>query len=220
MWSMSTLGEKIRHLRSVRKESQRELGEAIHKSRDAVAGWEHNRAEPSIDDIRAIAEHYNVSMEYMLGTDSHVSRERWTETEEIYPADAFEPGVNIPIIGEVRAGPNGIAFTEIIGRQKVDTDLVEHDIRNYFWLRVKGDSMVMAGIVEGGLVLVHRQATVDDNEIAVVSLDNEEATVKRYRRVDDKVILMPENPAYREVIVPADQVYIIGRVEYATKRWK
>ena len=76
-------------------------------------------------------------------------------------------------------------------------------------LRVRGDSMKNAGILEGDYVVVRRQDTADDGEI-VVALVGEEATVKRFFREDDHVRLQPENETMEPI--RSREVRIIGRV--------
>lgn len=78
-----------------------------------------------------------------------------------------------------------------------------------FALRVKGDSMIQAGILDGDLVVVKPQPTASPGEI-VVALLGEEATVKRFARQDGHAWLMPENPAYQPIF--ADEAQILGRV--------
>ena len=76
------------------------------------------------------------------------------------------------------------------------------DPENCFYLRVTGDSMVNAGILEGDLVLLRRQETAESGQIVACLLDGEDATLKRFRVQRDMVLLQPENPAYEPRIVP------------------
>jgi repressor LexA len=78
-------------------------------------------------------------------------------------------------------------------------------------LRVRGDSMIGAGIFDGDFVVVRRQPEARNGEIVAALIDGEEATVKRFRREADRVVLLAENPAY-EPIVLRGGVEIIGKV--------
>jgi repressor LexA len=78
-------------------------------------------------------------------------------------------------------------------------------------LEVRGDSMIDAGILHGDYVVIRRQPDARDGEIVAALVDGEEATVKRLRRENGKVILVPENPAL-EPMVFEDGVEIIGKV--------
>ena len=66
----------------------------------------------------------------------------------------------------------------------------------HFFLRVTGDSMVNAGIRDGDLVLLRRQDTAENGQIVACLVDGEDATLKRFRRQRDMVLLQPENPVY------------------------
>ncbi len=101
---------------------------------------------------------------------------------------ANRPG-QIPIVGVVTAGMPILAVENREGSIAWDGD------PSCFALRVRGDSMIGAGILDGDKVVVRPQQTADDGQI-VVALIDDEATVKRLRRQSGKIWLMPENPAY------------------------
>ena len=72
----------------------------------------------------------------------------------------------------------------------------------HFFLRVTGDSMINAGIRDGDLVLLRRQDTAENGQIVACLVDGEDATLKRFRRQRDMVLLQPENPVYEPKLVP------------------
>lgn len=110
----------------------------------------------------------------------------------------------IPIVGVVTAGQPILAVENIEGYLPWEGD------RDCFALRVRGDSMINAGILSGDHVVVRPQKTAENGQIIVALLDDS-ATVKRFQRKRGKVWLMPENPAYE----PIDGTYcqIIGLVK-------
>ena len=108
----------------------------------------------------------------------------------------------LPLIGSVAAGVPRLAEQDV-------EDWVTSPFEGDFMLRVTGDSMINAGILDGDLVVVARRPTANDGEIVVAQIEDE-ATVKRLRRVDGRVHLMPENDAY-EPIIP-DEVTLVGVV--------
>jgi len=112
----------------------------------------------------------------------------------------------VPLLGRVTAGNPIIAFEEMIGYVPFDTGGRQGD---YFALRVMGDSMVGAGILDGDAIIVRRQQSALSGEI-VVGLLEDEATVKRLRIAKDGVWLLPENPEYDPI--PANDVTILGKV--------
>jgi repressor LexA len=109
----------------------------------------------------------------------------------------------LPLVGSVAAGAPTLAEQDV-------EDWVTSPFPGDFVLRVKGDSMIEAGILEGDLVVVRQTPTARDGEIVVAQI-GDEATVKRLRHVDGRVHLMPENAAY-EPIVPDEEVTLAGVV--------
>jgi len=120
------------------------------------------------------------------------------------------PAVSLPIVGTVRAGAPQPAMEEIEGHFAVDP---AHRKGGAFFLRVKGDSMIGAGILDGDLALVRPQPTAASGEIVVALLDGE-ATLKRFFREPGRIRLQPENPLFSPIVVrPGDgDVVLVGKV--------
>jgi repressor LexA len=140
--------------------------------------------------------------------------------------------IGIPIIGRVPAGPAQLAFEQVEGYLSSihgEEQAVAHapastkmlpaatapaqmtDPRGLFALRVKGDSMEGAGILDGDLVIVRPQNSAKNGDIVVARIDHEEATVKRLVRKPGIIHLAPENPKYKPL--PVDEnTEIIGKV--------
>lgn len=115
--------------------------------------------------------------------------------------------VDIPIIGQVTAGLPILAVENIEDTFPVAVELVEgHDV---FFLKVKGESMVDAGILDGDLVLVQEQKNANNGDIVVALLDDE-ATVKRFYKEKDRIRLQPENQ-FMEPIYALD-ITVLGKV--------
>lgn len=119
------------------------------------------------------------------------------------------PG-QIPLIGTVTAGLPILALENREGTISWDGD------PSCFALRVRGDSMINAGIFSGDVVVVRPQPTADDGQIVVARLEDE-ATVKRLRRRNGEIWLMPENEAY----APIDGTYaqIVGVVKALVREY-
>lgn len=116
---------------------------------------------------------------------------------------------DVPLLGRIAAGAPILAAEDIEDVMSLPTDLV--GTGPVFMLRVKGDSMVDAGILDGDYVVVRRQDDARDGEIVAALVEGEEATVKRLRREGGKVLLISENPAYAPMVFERD-VQIIGKV--------
>ena len=123
------------------------------------------------------------------------------------------PENQIPIVGNVAAG-SPILAEECI-EDYLTFDAGGHQ-GEYFALRVRGESMINAGILPGDLVVVRQQKTANNGEI-VVAMIEEEATVKRFSKRDGHIWLLPENEAYS----PIDGTYaqILGKVAAVVRRY-
>jgi repressor LexA len=129
-------------------------------------------------------------------------------------AEETDPRANqVPVVGNVAAGSPILAQECIEDYLTFDTEGLSGE---HFALRVRGESMLNAGILPDDLVVVHRQQEVRNGEI-VVALFEDEATVKTYQRKNGQVWLLPENPEYE----PIDGTYaeIIGRVVAVVRRY-
>lgn len=115
--------------------------------------------------------------------------------------------VEVPILGRVAAGVPLLAQENREGSFPLPASLAARGPT--FLLRVRGDSMLEAGILDGDYVLVRQQPTVENGEIAVVLLEDE-ATVKRFYKENNRIRLQPENPRYEPIIVRSAQV--LGKV--------
>jgi repressor LexA len=115
--------------------------------------------------------------------------------------------VRLPLVGRVSAGTPVLADEQVEDRIEVPRRLVG-DIRDCFLLRVRGDSMIGAGIMPGDVVIVRRQRAASSGDIVVALLDDE-ATIKRLATLDGTPILRPENPAYQSICAEFE---IAGRV--------
>jgi repressor LexA len=123
---------------------------------------------------------------------------------------------DVPVLGRIAAGTPILAAEHVEEVMPLPTELVGEG--PVFLLEVKGDSMIDAGIHEGDLVAVHSQPDALDGEIVAALIDGEEATVKRLRRRDGKVILESENPAY-EPMVFTEGVELVGKVVSVLRRY-
>jgi repressor LexA len=123
---------------------------------------------------------------------------------------------DVPVLGRIAAGTPILAAEHVEEVLPLPVDLVGND--PVFLLEVKGDSMTGAGIFPGDLVAIRSQQDARDGEIVAALVDGEEATVKRLRRKDGKVILESENPNY-EPMVFSDGVELIGKVVSVLRRY-
>ncbi|HHV94821.1 MAG TPA: transcriptional repressor LexA [Firmicutes bacterium] len=115
--------------------------------------------------------------------------------------------VSVPIVGSVTAGQPILAVENIEDYVPLPRDFASDGTT--FMLRVKGDSMIQVGILDGDYVIVRQQPDATNGDI-VVALLEDEATVKRFYREADHIRLQPENPLYEPIITT--DVHILGKV--------
>ena len=147
--------------------------------------WKNGRSTPKADKIKRIADYFGVSLEYMMG-----AKEAPTQAK----------GARIAIIGEIRAGSPIITDQTILGYETADVS----DTEEFFYLKVCGDSMKNIGMVDGSLVLFHKQQYAEDGDIVACLVGGDSATVKRFRRSKKNVYLLPENDDYSPIRLSTD----------------
>ncbi len=131
------------------------------------------------------------------------------------PIPPFIRAINVPILGQIAAGAPILAQENIEDSFPLPMDVVgEED--SVFMLRIKGDSMVDAGIFDGDLVAIRQQETARNGEI-VAALIEDEATVKRFFKDGKRIKLVAENPRYAPIVV--DDCRILGRVILSIRRF-
>ncbi|OGU13624.1 MAG: repressor LexA [Geobacteraceae bacterium GWC2_53_11] len=121
------------------------------------------------------------------------------------------PSISLPIVGTVRAGHLSPAIEDIQGYFSVDPMAVKG--KDCFFLRVSGESMINAGIIDGDLALVRPQPTADNKDTVVAMIDGE-VTLKWFYRELDHIRLQPANPNMEPIIIrPEDgELSIVGKV--------
>jgi repressor LexA len=119
----------------------------------------------------------------------------------------------VPVLGRIAAGAPIYAAENLEGTIPVSADWLERKGEDVFALRVRGESMIEAHIVDGDLVLVRPQPSAQPGDI-VAALVDDEATVKRFGREGERVILKPEHPTMKPIVVEPGRAdfRILGKV--------
>ena len=143
--------------------------------------------------VLEMARIFNCSPAYLMG---------WEESGE----NGISEG-KLPLLGKIAAGQ------PILAEEDCEYFSPINDTKADFCLRVRGDSMVGAGIKDGDIVFIRKQESVDDGEIAAVLVEDE-ATLKRVYISDDAVTLISENPKYKPMVYTKKQcknIRILGK---------
>jgi repressor LexA len=126
------------------------------------------------------------------------------------------PVRHVPLVGDVAAGTDVLAEENVEELLPVPLDFTgEGDL---FMLRVRGDSMIEAGILDGDFVIAVQQVTARDGDVVVAGIPNGEATVKTFRQKGATVTLVPSNPTMEPMTFRPDDVQIYGRVVTVMRR--
>jgi repressor LexA len=175
--------------------------------------------------IREIAEHFSISVK---GAHDHVlalkkknvirqgdKRSRTMELVRSTEEEGMASIVEIPILGTVAAG------VPILSEENYDGCIVLHRTmlkknKRYFAVRVRGDSMIGAGIMDGDIAVIERQSAVQDGEIAVAVVDDA-LTLKRFYRENNRIKLQSENPQYKPIY--CQDARILGRLCRVTRQY-
>ena len=200
---MSELSEKIKGLMAQKDVTYDDLAKKTGISKSALQRYATGETEKiPIDRVQSIAAALGTTAQYLLGWDSE-SKE---PSKNVVP---FPASIKIPIIGTIACGHPILADENLDGYAFVP-EFAKCD----FCLRCKGDSMIGARIFDGDLVAIRQQDDVDDGEIAAVLVDDE-ATLKRVYKLENKVILRAENPTFKDMIYTANDAMNIKILEKA-----
>ena len=161
-----------------------------------LSDWKSGRSVPKLDKIKLIADYFDVPLDYMLTGEGGAIL---VEDNDSVRAP-FERGKRVAIIGEIRAGSPIITNESIQGYEYAEVGEAEE----YFYLRVQGNSMKNIGMVEGSLVLFHKQQYAEDGDIVACLVGGDSATVKRFRRSKKNIFLVPENDDYTPIKLTTD----------------
>lgn len=210
---MATFAERLKSLRGEKGWSQQRLADELKLSKSSVNMYERGEREPGFETMEAIADLFNVDMDYLYGrADIKIADPIvFSSSQKPTIPPGFEPMPKmrkVPLIGSIACGD------PITAEQNVEKMVdVPETIRCDFSLTCHGDSMVDAGIHDKDVVYIRIQPEVENGEIAAVRIDGE-ATLKRVYYSPGALTLMPANPSYAPMIYTGpqlDQVHIEGK---------
>jgi len=188
-----------------------------------IARYISNHAYPPT--IREVADNFSISVK---GAHDHLAAlrkkgllkqgDKKSRTIELIKTGTEETDefMEIPVLGTVAAGRPILAVENMDGAIKIHRSLLKNN-RQYFALKVKGDSMEQAGIIDGDTAVIEQQNVIRNGEIAVVMLD-ESVTLKTFFRENARIRLQPENSKYSPIYCSRD-VRILGRLAHILRSY-
>lgn len=188
---------RLKEVRKAHRMTQSQVAAIVGIGQSGYSFWESGRSKIDDASLRKLAKYYNVTVDYLLGSDA--------------PARA---GVRIPVYAAVAAGIPIEAIEDIVDYEEIDAALAATG--DFFGLRIKGDSMEPR-MREGDVVIVRKQDDADTGDIAIILVNGNEATVKKIKKEPSGISLIPNNPAhdiqyYSAADIASLPVRIIGKV--------
>ena len=206
---MKIQAHRIKELREVARVTQTDFAKAIGVSRSSVAMYEKGLREPGYETLEAIADFFNVDLEYLFGKQDVPNRYRDEANNR-----ASEGKVFIPVYGHIAAGYPMDMEVDIDDYEEISAEMARQG--EYMGLRIHGDSMEPK-FSEGDVIIVRKQETCEDGDICAVAINGDNATCKRVKRMQEGILLISTNPAYEPMFfsnkqIEALPVRILGRV--------
>lgn len=188
---------RLKEVRKAHRMTQSQVAAIVGIGQSGYSFWESGRSKIDDASLRKLAKYYNVTVDYLLGSDA--------------PSRA---GERIPVYAAVAAGIPIEAIDDIVDYEEIDAALAATG--DFFGLRIKGDSMEPR-MREGDVVIVRKQDDADNGDVAIVLVNGNEATVKKIKKEPSGISLIPNNPAhdiqyYSAADIASLPVRIIGKV--------
>ena len=196
---------RLKELRKSKGLTQAELGNLLGVSQNTYSYWERGKVRIDNDSLAKLASIYDVTIDYLMGRDDEQFRGAALRSSN---------GRWIPVLGDVAAGIPIDAIEDIVDYEEIPNEMAKSG--EFFSLRIKGDSMLPV-MKTGDVVIVRKQDTVEDGDIAVVLVNGDSATVKKVKIVQNGIYLIPFNTAfapmlYSQADIDSLPVKILGRV--------
>lgn len=197
-----SFGNILKKIRQENNLTQEELAKKINTSRSNIANYENDKNMPSVDILEKLSKIFGCSIDYLLGktTENSISI-----SDKIYMC---------PVYGQIPAGEPNWAEECIEGRLPLDPNLMNIvDPEECYFLRVNGESMNKI-VKNGAYALIRKTDWVENGDIAVVLVNGYDATLKKFTRNNDVVVLEPmsNDPSFQTQIYTKDTpIKIIGK---------
>lgn len=190
--------DRLRNLRKARNLTQDKLAADLGIAKSTISMYENGNREPDFETLELIADYFNVNLGSLL---SNFAKNNTTS-------------ISVPVLGYVRAGIPIEAVENILDYEEISAEMASQG--EYFALSIKGNSMEPR-ITEGDVVIVRKQSTVENGELAVVLVNGNDATVKKFYMNDNGVTLISTNPSYEPFYYSKEDVdslpvQVIGKV--------
>lgn len=200
--------DNLKKLRLEKGLNMKQVASAMNLPYTTYVSYEKGDREPNADMLIKFADFYCTTVDYIINKPDALKISENFISENIAPVAETKL---IPLVGTIACG------TPIFAEENIESTVaVPQHMNVNFALRCKGDSMVGARILDNDIVCIRQQEVVENGEIAAVLIDNE-ATLKRFYRYGDTVVLRAENPNFKEIEFSKDElqeIKILGKAVY------
>lgn len=205
--------DKIRFYRKLRGISQEALADKLgYKSFTTIQKWEDGTSSPPIGTVKKVADILGVTIEELTSDDNHSVDPDLTGISNI----SFPASRPVPILGDICAGEGTWCEENFEGHFFIDSS-----VKADFCVRVRGDSMIDAGIRDGDLAFIKKTYDYKDGNIYAVRINSDcEAVLKKVFWQDDTIVLNPCNAEYKPIVTDSEGVSVVGEcigVYHSTK---
>ena len=185
-------GDRIKELRILNNLTLEELGQKVGVKKAAVQKWESGMTKNlKRSTIQKLSEIFDVSPTYVMG----MSNVKNPSTSK-----------RVPLIGQIAAGLPLLAEENIEDYFNIDNRL-----KADFALKIQGDSMIGAGIFQNDIVFIRKQDCLENGEIGAILIEDS-ATLKKFYKENDTIILQAENDMYKPMIFTNGNIRILGKL--------
>lgn len=181
---------RIKEIRKSQRITAKQLADYVNVAESTMSLYENGKREPDYKTLVKIAEFLNVTTDCLLGQDDNKKTPQ-------------KKGVKIPVLGNVAAGVPIEAITDIEDYEEITEEMAAQG--EYVALKIHGDSM-MPRMLDGDVVIVRIQPTIENGETAIVLVNGGDATCKRVQKTPDGVSLISINPAYDPIFYSNKQI--------------
>ncbi len=204
---MRTIGDTIKLLRESSNLTQDQLANALHISRSALGMYESNQRTPKHEILEAIADYFNVDMDYLFGK---------TDIRNAYKALSDSMTSKIPLYASISCGRGMFVDDEIEDYIAIPDKYLTPGVE-YFANTAHGDSMIGKGIKDGDVLVFERTSVLENGMIGSFCIDNEKAYCKIYRHLPNGMIMLESaNDKYDPIMIDVTNecFRIIGRYKF------
>ncbi|AJA47871.1 transcriptional regulator [Clostridium pasteurianum DSM 525 = ATCC 6013] len=195
---------RLRELREENNLTQETIASLLNLTKANISKYELGKLQPSIETLKLLSNYFNVSIDYLIG----ITNIKKTEDNDFSKIPIFEINKSTPAIfvAENIAGYDYINKSEDLSK-------------DYFFFKVKDDSMSNARIFKNDLVCIYKQDYIEDNKLMLIHIKNIGVLLRRIIKCKDNLIILPENHKYNPVVLSKknlaeDYLKVIGKAVY------